>query len=222
MSDLNEQMSERYRNNFLKEIEEQAEMGDWVKMCMQCGLCSGSCPKHFQAGWDHPPQEIFMMIRAGKRDEVLDSNSMWMCTSCYSCYVGCPRKVPVTHIMHGIAEYAYRLGRAPKFQPTRHLSKTFWDNCTRTGRVNELQLTNTLYFKDGMLSGIKKMLDMQSVGLGLLKARRMNPLEVVGAGHKCKDIKGIHAMLAKAVEIENMRKKRGGSPHQQASPSAEP
>jgi quinone-modifying oxidoreductase subunit QmoC len=65
-------MSERYRNNFLKEIEEQAEMGDWVKMCMQCGLCSGSCPKHFQAGWDHPPQEIFMMIRAGKRDEVLD------------------------------------------------------------------------------------------------------------------------------------------------------
>jgi len=222
MSDLNEQMSERYRNNFLKEIEEQAEMGDWVKMCMQCGLCSGSCPTHFQAGWDHPPQEIFMMIRAGKRDEVLESSSMWMCTSCYSCYVSCPRKVPVTHVMHGIAEYAYRLGRAPKFQPTRHLSKTFWDNCTRTGRVNELQLTNTLYFKDGLVSGIKKMLDMQRVGMGLLKARRMNPLEVVGAGHKCKDVKGIHAMLAKAVEIENMRKRRDGSLPEQASPSAEP
>jgi quinone-modifying oxidoreductase subunit QmoC len=210
MNDPDQQMAVRYQNDFLKEIEEQAEMGEWVKMCMQCGLCSGSCPTHFQNAWDHPPQEIFMMIRAGKREEVLQSNSMWMCTSCYNCYVSCPRKIPVTHVMHGIAEYAYRIGRAPKYQPTRHLSKTFWDNCTKTGRVNELQLTQTLYFKDGIGAGIKKMLEMQSIGLGMLKARRLNPLEAIGAGHQCKDLKGIHAMLAKAVEIEQRRKDRTG------------
>jgi quinone-modifying oxidoreductase subunit QmoC len=49
---------------------------------------------------------------------------------------------------------------------------------------------------------------MQSIGLGMVKARRMNPLEAVGAGHKCQDIKGIHAMLAKAKEIEDARKQR--------------
>jgi quinone-modifying oxidoreductase subunit QmoC len=205
MSDLNQQMATKYQNNFLKEIEEQAEMGDWVKMCMQCGLCSGSCPTHFQAGWEHPPQEIFMMIRAGKRDEVLKSTSMWMCTSCYNCYVRCPRKVPVTHVMHGIAEYAYRIGQAPKNQPTQHLSKTFWDNCTKTGRVNEVKLTQTLYFKDGIGAGIKKAMEMQSVALGLVKAKRLNLLEAVGIAHKCKDIKGIHAMLAKAKELEAKR-----------------
>ena len=202
MSDLDQRMAAKYKNNFLKEIEEQAELGEWVKMCMQCGLCSGACPTHFQAGWEHPPQEIFMMIRAGKRDEVLASQSMWMCTSCYNCYVGCPRKVPVTHVMHGIAEYAYRIGRSPKFQPTQHLSKTFWDNCTTTGRVNEVNLTRSLYFKDGIVAGIKKIFEMQAIGLGMVMARRMNPLEAIGAGHKCKDIKGIHAMLAKAKEIE--------------------
>jgi quinone-modifying oxidoreductase subunit QmoC len=206
MSDLNQQMAARYQNNFLKEIEEQAELGDWVKMCMQCGLCSGSCPTHFQAGWEHPPQEIFMMIRAGKRDEVLKSNSMWMCTSCYNCYVRCPRKVPVTHVMHGIAEYAYRIGQSPKNQPSQHLSKTFWDNCTKNGRVNEVKLTQTLYFKDGIGSGIKKAMEMQSVALGLVKAKRLNLLEAVGIAHKCKDIKGIHAMLAKANELEAQRK----------------
>jgi quinone-modifying oxidoreductase subunit QmoC len=210
MSDLNEEMKARYNNNFLKEIEEQAELGEWVKMCMQCGLCSGSCPTHFQAAWDHPPHEIFMMIRAGKRDEVLQSKSMWMCTSCYNCYVRCPRKVPVTHLMHGIAEYAYRIGQSPKAQPTQHLSTTFWDNCTKTGRVNELNLTQTLYFKDGVVAGIKKLVEMQSVGMGLLKAGRMNPLEAVGGGHKCKDIKGIHAMLAKAKELEAQRKEGKG------------
>lgn len=211
MSDLDQVMVAKYQNNFLKEIEEQAEMGEWVKMCMQCGLCSGACPTHFQAGWEHPPQEIFMMIRAGKRDEVLQSPSMWMCTSCYNCYVNCPRKVPVTHVMHGIAEYAYRLGRSPKFQPTQHLSKTFWDNCTKTGRVNEVNLTQSLYFKDGIVAGIKKIFEMQAIGLGMVKARRLNPLEAVGAGHKCKDVKGIHAMLAKAKEIEAKRREERAS-----------
>ena len=50
-------------------MEENVEEGEWVKMCMQCGVCSGSCP--LGPHWDHPPQELFMMIRAGKRDEVL-------------------------------------------------------------------------------------------------------------------------------------------------------
>ncbi|TCJ15444.1 4Fe-4S dicluster domain-containing protein [Parasulfuritortus cantonensis] len=205
---MNQQMSAKYKNNFLKEIEEQAEMGEWVKMCMQCGVCSGSCPTNFHPGWEHPPQELFMMIRAGKRDEVLDSQSMWMCVSCYNCYVRCPRKVPITHIMHGIAEYAYRIGRAPKNQPTLHLSQTFWNNATKTGRVNEVQLTQSLYFKDGIMDGIKKAMAMQDVALGLVKAGRLNVMEAIGGGHKCKDIKGIHAMLAKAKELENQRKGR--------------
>ena len=86
MSDLNTAMVERYRTNFLKEVEANVEEGEWVKMCMQCGVCSGSCPLgKFCA---HPPQEIFMMIRAGKREEVLSSDAMWMCTSCYNCRAG--------------------------------------------------------------------------------------------------------------------------------------
>jgi quinone-modifying oxidoreductase subunit QmoC len=206
MSDVNQQMAARYKNNFLKEIEEQAEMGDWVKMCMQCGVCSGSCPTNFHPGWDHPPQEIFMMIRAGKREEVLTSNSMWQCTSCYNCYVRCPRKVPITHIMHGIAEYAYRLGLAPKMQPSLHLSQTFWNNATKHGRVNEVQLTQSLYFKDGIGAGIKKAMEMKDVALGLVKAKRLNIMEALGGGHKCKDVDGIHKMLAKAKELEAQRK----------------
>ena len=208
MSDKSAQMAAKYKNNFLKEVEAQVEMGDWVKMCMQCGVCAGSCPTNFHAGWEHPPQEIFMMIRAGKREEVLTSQSMWMCTSCYNCYVRCPRKLPITHIMHGLAEYAYRLGVAPKFQPTQHLSKTFWDNCTKTGRVNEVKLTQSLYFKDGFMAGIKKGLEMKDVALGLVKAKRLNIMEALGGGHKCKDINGIHKMLAKARELEAKRKGR--------------
>ncbi len=210
MSVNNTAMAARYKNNFLKELEDQAEMGEWIKMCMQCGVCAGSCPTNFHPGWDHPPQEIFMMVRAGKREEVLTSNSMWMCTSCYNCYVRCPRKLPITHIMHGIANYAHRLGVAPKLQPTRNFGKIFWNNAAKTGRVNEVMLTVDLYFRNAegkfdLMAGIKKALEMQSIALGLVKAGRLNPLELFG-GHKCKDQKGIQAMLKKARELEETRK----------------
>jgi len=202
MSDINNQMVDKYRNNFLKEVEANVEEGDWVKMCMQCGVCSGSCP--MGPYWDHPPQELFMMIRAGKREEVLTSTSMWMCTSCYNCIARCPRELPITHIMHGLAHYAKRLGIAPKNQPTLKFSQMFWDNLASNGRVNELRLGLNLYFINGFAEGIKTALKMKDVGLGMWKTKRMNPMEFFG-GHTVKDKSGLQAMLKKAAEIEEAR-----------------
>jgi quinone-modifying oxidoreductase subunit QmoC len=203
MTSANANAIEKYRNNFLKEVEANVEEGDMVKMCMQCGVCAGSCP--LGPHWEHSPQKIFMMIRAGKRDEVLGSDAMWMCTSCYNCIVRCPRQLPITHIMHGLANYSHRLGLAPKGQPTREFASLFWNNLVKKGRVNELTLTIAHYFKDGIGAGIKTGLAMQSVGLGMVKAKRLNPMEIFG-GHALKDLKGFHAIVAKAQEIEAKKK----------------
>jgi len=170
---------------------------------MQCGVCSGSCP--LGDAWDHPPQELFMMIRAGKREEVLTSESMWMCTSCYNCIVRCPRGLPITHIMHGLANYANRLGIAPKNNPTRRFAKIFWDNISTTGRVNELKLSIKLYFMDGFAEGIKRALSMQKVGLGLLMTKRLNPMGFFSAGG-VKSKNDLQKIIAKAREIEDQRK----------------
>lgn len=191
-----------YRSDFLREVEREVEGGEMVKMCMQCGVCAGSCP--FGAHWEHSPQKLFMMIRAGRRDEVLGTDSMWMCTSCYNCVVRCPRKLPITTIMHGLASYAQRLGLAPKMQPTRDFSLAFYDNFRRTGRVNELKLTLWVYFRGGLVDGVKKAWSMRRVGLGMLKAGRLNPLEIFG-GHEVQDRKGFEAMLAKAAQIEQRK-----------------
>ena len=202
MSDMNNQMVDKYRNNFLKEVEANVEEGDWVKMCMQCGVCAGSCP--MGPYWDHPPQELFMMIRAGKREEVLTSTSMWMCTSCYNCIARCPRELPITHIMHGLAHYAKRLGIAPKNQPTLKFSQKFWDNLMNNGRVNELKLGISLYFIDGFVQGVKNALAASGLGLNMLKAKRLDPMELLG-GHSVKDKSGLKAMIKKAQEIEEAR-----------------
>ncbi len=199
----NTAVAEKYHNNFLKEVEANVEDGTWVKMCMQCGVCAGSCP--LGNAWDHTPQEIFMMIRAGKREEVLTSESMWMCTSCYNCITRCPRGLPITHIMHGLASYANRLGIAHKKNPTRRFAKIFWDNIASSGRVNELSLSIKLYFMDGIVSGIKKGLQMMGVGISMVRTGRLDPMALIS--HKgIKDTKGLKAMLKKAKEIESERK----------------
>ena len=205
MSEMNKVMIEQYRNSFLSEVEANVEEGEWVKMCMQCGVCSGSCPlgKH----WAHPPQEIFMMIRAGKRDEVLSSDSMWMCTSCYNCVVRCPRQLPITHIMHGLATYAKKLGLVPQNQPTAKFAEIFWNNMMKKGRVNELKLGLSLYFKDGFGPGIKEALRNKDLGMKMMKAKRMAASEFFG-GHGVKDLSGLQKMIKKAQELEDARMKK--------------
>jgi len=194
-----------YRPDFLREVEREVEGGHMVKMCMQCGVCAGSCP--FGPHWEHSPQKLFMMIRAGQRDAVLATDSMWMCTSCYNCVVRCPRKLPITTIMHGLASYAQRLGLAPKMQPTRDLSLAFYRNFRKGGRLNEVKFTLWVYFHDGLRAGVKKAWAMRGIGLGMLKAGRLNPFEMFG-GHRCKDTKGIAAMLAKVQQIEQREQAR--------------
>lgn len=201
---MNAAVQPDYRGNFLREVEANVEEGKWVKMCMQCGVCSGSCP--LGPHWEHPPQELFMMIRANKREEVLSSPSMWMCTSCYNCIVRCPRELPITHIMHGLAHYAARQGLAPLGQPTRKFADKFWDNLMKKGRVNELKLGIALYFMNGFGAGIKTALKHKDIGLGMLKAKRMSVGEMVG-GHSVKDISGLQAIINKAREIEEARAK---------------
>jgi quinone-modifying oxidoreductase subunit QmoC len=208
MSDMNNAMIENYRNSFLSEVEANVEEGEWVKMCMQCGVCAGSCP--LGDAWEHTPQKIFMMIRAGKRDEVLGSDSMWMCTSCYNCIVRCPRELPITHIMHGLAHYAKRLGIAPKEQPTVKFAQLFWDNLMKKGRVNELKLGMALYFMNGFGEGIKVAMKNQKLGMNMMKTKRMNPMEIMG-GHAVKDLAGFHKVIKKAEELEEARiAKHGG------------
>ncbi|GMR16866.1 MAG: hypothetical protein BMS9Abin31_1256 [Gammaproteobacteria bacterium] len=202
----NTNVIESYRNSFLKEVEANVEEGEWVKMCMQCGVCAGSCP--LGPHWEHSPQKLFMMIRAGKREEVLTSESMWMCTSCYNCVVRCPRGLPITHIMHGLAHYAKRLGMVPKNQQTAKFGQIFWDNLIKTGRVNELKMGVKIYFMNSIAEGIKLSMSMIGTSIGLYKAKRLSPMEMLGGGHKCKGAGDLQKILKKAAEIETAKIKK--------------
>jgi Fe-S oxidoreductase len=68
--------------------------GERFKTCLQCATCSGACP--FGYLMDYPPGRLIAYLRADLFDQVLKSDTVWMCVSCYACTEVCPSQIPVT------------------------------------------------------------------------------------------------------------------------------
>lgn len=68
--------------------------GERIKTCLQCGTCSGACPFGYIMGF--PPGRMIAHLRAGRYESVLESDSIWMCVSCYACTTVCPKEIPLT------------------------------------------------------------------------------------------------------------------------------
>ena len=80
--------------NFLEEIISGTPEGEKLRLCLQCGACSGACPFGFIM--TYPPHGMIAALRAGMLDELIAADSSWMCVSCYACTQVCPAKIPVT------------------------------------------------------------------------------------------------------------------------------
>ncbi len=141
--------------------------GEGVRTCIQCGICSGSCPN--ANVMDYTPRKIIALVRAGARKEVLSSNSMWYCLSCYLCTARCPRGIKPTDVMYALKQTAIQHGF--KYGPTDApiMYRTFVDAISGNGRVHEFGMMRNFYLRTNLF----KAIGMLPVGLGLLRHGRM-------------------------------------------------
>ena len=93
------------RQDFIKEIMKMLG-GEKILNCMQCGSCSGGCPTIF--AMDYSPMQIIKMINLGMKEEVLSSETIWVCSVCYTCSTRCPRNVDFTTLMMSLRNKAIR------------------------------------------------------------------------------------------------------------------
>jgi Fe-S oxidoreductase len=87
--------------------------GEKFLSCIQCGTCSGVCP--FGLWMDHTPRRMISAIRWGEFDQVLESDTAWMCVSCYACTKNCPQQLPLTdNLMARAKEELLLAGNVPE------------------------------------------------------------------------------------------------------------
>ena len=137
-------LESRLDPSFADEIAAAAG-GDTLRECIQCGTCSAVCP--LSAYMDYTPRQLIAMTRAGFKDEVLRSLSIWVCASCYACTVECPKQIPITEIMHGLRRIAYAEGMIPKGFSNPYLVRELARMAETKGRSTESWVAMRAYLQ---------------------------------------------------------------------------
>lgn len=141
--------------------------GPKIKECIQCGTCSGSCPT--SAAMDYTPREIIAAFRAGMLDRVLQSNTVWMCASCYSCTARCPAGIKLTDIMYELKRLGIEHGLYKRGVKAPVLSKEFIALVNRDGRSYETELMARFHLHGNPMD----LVGMAPLGLKMLGKGRL-------------------------------------------------
>jgi heterodisulfide reductase subunit C2 len=96
---------------FVRELARQpgAEM---ISACFACRTCVASCPIS-AVNSTFNPTRIIRMALYGLKKEILESDFIWLCSSCYACQERCPQGVSITDFMTLLKNMAIREGHAP-------------------------------------------------------------------------------------------------------------
>jgi len=165
--------------------------GEAIRLCKQCGTCAGSCPNaNFM---DYSPRKVIAMVRANMKEEVLRSNSMWWCLSCYLCTIRCPQEIHITDLMYILKQLAIREGYVQKRGRSSNLAKGIVENVRKYGRVWELEMMVRYYLRTNPLG----LIGMAPFGLKLFLKGRM-PLKP----HRIKNRKQMRKIVKMAEAME--------------------
>lgn len=133
--------------------------GKRLPRCIQCGVCTGSCPAAF--AMEYSPRQIIELIRLGLKAEVLTSSTIWVCASCYACTIRCPQGIDLKELMEVLKRIAIADPSCAMDQ--KRFYESFLYAIKKQGRVNELSLA---------VKNMKKTELIRSLGFGLALQRK--------------------------------------------------
>ncbi len=74
--------------------------GQNLNLCYQCGKCSAGCPMSF--AMDFLPNQIMRLVQLGLEEDISNSKTIWLCASCLTCTVRCPKGVDISRVMEAL------------------------------------------------------------------------------------------------------------------------
>ncbi len=133
--------------------------GENIKKCFSCGTCTAGCPVR-EITDAYNPRRIIRMAILGMKKEVLTSQFIWLCSSCYTCFERCPQDVKIPELMNAIKNIAVREGYLPQAM------KTQLDLLSSLGRLlevtdfeNEKRIEFSLPLIHGKTDDVKKIFE---------------------------------------------------------------
>ena len=94
----------KIRDPFVVKVEELS--GQNLLVCYQCGKCSAGCPAVHEM--DILPNQIIRFAQMGLKEELLESNAIWVCASCMTCNVRCPKGINIAEVIEALRQILLR------------------------------------------------------------------------------------------------------------------
>lgn len=182
-------IEQELRDAFWHQVSSFPE-GHRIKQCLQCGTCTGTCPVSY--AMDITPRQTIALFRAGMLEDILNSKTIWICASCYSCTVRCPAGIRVTDTMYALKRLAMEKHIYPDRFPVHSLSNAFARNVYKYGRNYELGL-GIRYF---LRSNFVKLFTNTGYALSMIRRGRLALMP-----SRIRQVGQIRAIIKKANEF---------------------
>ncbi len=183
------------RDPAFRDLILKTPVGEKVPTCMQCGICAGSCPVSHEM--DYTPRELVRMVHLGLKKEVLNSNTIWICTTCFSCSVRCPRGIRPTELMETLRPIAIAEGVKNK---NARFDGVFSDVVAKNGRASEFLLISKYSLRE------PEMIKQVPFGLSLIAKGKL-PLSI-DKMEDTRELKTIFKLGEKKQESESKEKEK--------------
>jgi heterodisulfide reductase subunit C len=82
------------------------ELSDY---CFQCAKCTSGCEAHKLLELE--PHKMVALLKRGLIDEMVNSDLIWTCMSCFKCRERCPQKVAPVEILFAVKNLAVASGK---------------------------------------------------------------------------------------------------------------
>ncbi|MEM0467066.1 MAG: 4Fe-4S dicluster domain-containing protein [Candidatus Thermoplasmatota archaeon] len=94
-----------------KEINERLQKlkNEISEYCFQCAKCTAGCEAHKLLELE--PHKIVALLKRGLIDEMVNSEVIWTCMTCYKCWERCPQKVAPVQILFCLKNMAVASGK---------------------------------------------------------------------------------------------------------------
>jgi heterodisulfide reductase subunit C len=123
-----------------------------VHACLQCKKCSNGCP--VSSLTNISPSGIIRMLQLGLGNEILDSDLVWMCASCETCFSRCPMKIDMASVMDALRTLSVSRRSKNQKENVQLFNKSFLNSVRRYGRTYDLgmiasyKMATSSYLKD--------------------------------------------------------------------------
>jgi len=91
-------------NDRLKKLQDEIS-----EFCYQCAKCTSGCEAHKLLELE--PHKIVALLKRGLIDEMINSEVIWTCMSCFKCRERCPQKVAPVEILFALKNMAVASGK---------------------------------------------------------------------------------------------------------------